>query len=459
MRTTRLAAGTAVVGLATAVAGSTALPGTASAASTRAAASLGARTGSPLHYAVPESDGRYQVSVRLPHTVPADLTVRQQGRRLAVTRTAQTVTFSGTAAAGTLAFDLSRTPRPGTTLAGRTVAVRTVTVRRLALAAAVPVAAAVGVATATPLPTSPGTVDSAPAVHAPVSPGAPASWVSGVWPGGPLDAATTDAFGSYRGARVGIATVYQVRDSWHTIASSTWSVEQYSGWSGRLAIGVPLLPTDGSTTLAQVAAGDHDADFRSFAQMLVAEHREGSVLRLGWEFDGDWQPWAASDPTTYRAAFRRVVGVLRSVIPGATIDWCGNIGPSHVGTPSLQLYPGDDVVDIIGVDAYDTRYNHVHDAASWSYFRTMEGGLDVWHTFAVAHHKLFSVPEWGLDVTGGGDNPYFISQMHAYFTEVAPSLAYEAYFDEAADYIKGSLVGGQNPQAALAYKALWSAAS
>jgi len=323
-----------------------------------------------------------------------------------------------------------------------------------------------------PAPASkPGAASSpVPAAAAAPSPGtrlpAPAAgaWPSGVWPGGALNAAAADAFGRFRGHRVDIATVYQVRDTWADLADNMWAVDQYAGWQGQLSVSVPLVPGDSrdagsAAQIADVAAGRHDAEFRRLAQNLVARGRGSAIVRLGWEFNIPVYPWAATDATTWKAAFRRVVTTMRAVAPGLVIDWCGNSGLSQTGfDPFTSLYPGDDVVDIVGVDAYDNKWQVVRDEASWRTFRTQSGGVDAWVGFARAHGKKFSVPEWGLFVDGGGDNPFYIRKMHDFFAANADVLAYECYFNEPQDYIRSSLSGPtENPAAAAAYAALWGA--
>ncbi|HVU72257.1 MAG TPA: glycosyl hydrolase [Mycobacteriales bacterium] len=283
------------------------------------------------------------------------------------------------------------------------------------------------------------------------------SWHSGVFVGGNTTTGGVRAFASWRGRKVDVATIYAKRGSWNDIAHDTWTFRAFDGFPGRLAISLPLVPDDGSSSLADVAAGKADRYFRSFAQNLVAYHRGGSIIRLGWEFDGDWMKWAAWDPTAYKAAFRRVVGVIRSVAPGVSIDWCGNLGGSHTGHPDFtELYPGDDVVDIVGVDAYDRQWFPVKDEASWKHYRTMSYGLDAWPAFAKAHHKKVSVPEWGLYPSETGDAAFYIAKMHTWFKNHASILAYESYFNEPQSYIHNSLVGpDQNPQASRTYASLW----
>ena len=290
-----------------------------------------------------------------------------------------------------------------------------------------------------------------------------AHWASGAWPGGSIDATAANAFATYRGRALDMATIYQVRDSWDTIAHSTWAEDQYKGFTGTLVIGVPMVPDGNGSgvaagTLADVAAGQHDADFASFAHNLVTLGRGDSVLRIGWEFDGTWTAWAATDANTYKAAFRRIVGVIRGIAPAVTIDWTGDLGGSQVGADDFtQLYPGDDVVDYVGVDAYDRQWYAVTNDASWNSYLSMSYGLNAWKAFAVAHGKKVSVPEWGLYSTETGDSAFYIHKMHDWFAANAGVLAYESYFNEPQDYIANSLTGPvQNPQASAEYRALWS---
>lgn len=294
----------------------------------------------------------------------------------------------------------------------------------------------------------------------PVGPVAPAgvTWRSGVFPGGGIDAAAAQRFASYRGRAVDVAVVYPARSSWSDIATSTWGVDQYKGWAGQLSIGLALLPDKHGGTLAQVASGAHDGDFRSFADNLVAQGRAASVVRLGWEFNGSWFAWSAYDAPSFKAAFRRVVGVLRGEDPQVTIEWCGNAMDTKVGhDPFTQLYPGDDVVDIVAVDDYDDAWAHISDAASFRAWAGRRYSLNDWYAFAQRHGKPFAVSEWGLSVTGQGDNPTYIQGMHDWFDAHASGLAYESYFDEPAKYIAAALDDSTShlPRSSALYAALW----
>lgn len=291
--------------------------------------------------------------------------------------------------------------------------------------------------------------------RAPVAP----AWPSGAWPGGTNDRDAVKAFEVMRRRALDVISTSDQRLHWNDIATDFYGVDRYAGLPGRLSIAVPMLPDDRSSSFADVIAGKHDAEFRSLAAGLVARGRGDSILRLGWEFTGDWQPWAAFDAVAFKAAFRREVAVIRAAAPDILIDWNGNYGPSHVPHTLNELWPGDDVVDIVGVDAYDRVYFHVGDERSWQeYVNRPDGGLLAWYDFARQHGKKLSVPEWALyaDNPSGSDNPFYVQKMYSFFAAHASTIAYECYFNERATYIRSSLIGPvQNPRSAAAYGQLF----
>ena len=100
--------------------------------------------------------------------------------------------------------------------------------------------------------------------------------------------------------------------------------------------------------------------YRKVARDLVTEGRGRSIVRIGWEANGDWFRWNATARTApqYVAAFRHIVGVLRSVAPDLVIDFDISCGVPLRGQKDrlaalTELYPGDDAVDIVGCDTYD----------------------------------------------------------------------------------------------------------
>ena len=253
-------------------------------------------------------------------------------------------------------------------------------------------------------------------------------------------------------------------DSWPSFESdSAWVCASWRG-NGALAlvpamtISVPL--TIQGTPLAEVAAGWHDSSFVTVARSMVSNGWGHSIIRLGWEFNGTWMPWAAgNDPVGYVAAFRHVVAVMRSV-PGAsfTFDWCSAWGPAQ--TRSDSVYPGDDVVDIIGMDLY-SRYYAPADADpvhAWASYLAAPFGLNWLVAFAQQHGKPISIPEWGTGEwyyndggVGGGDNAVFVTSMAAFLR--ANNAVYSDYWDYADTVYNSRVSDGEHPNAGNALKA------
>ena len=75
-------------------------------------------------------------------------------------------------------------------------------------------------------------------------------------------------------------------------------------------------------------------------------------LRFGGEMNGNWTPWGR-DPLAYRRAFRLVHAVVNRHATNVALVWA----PGAVPTYNLDLYyPGDDVVDWVGISLYLVRY-------------------------------------------------------------------------------------------------------
>ena len=103
------------------------------------------------------------------------------------------------------------------------------------------------------------------------------------------------------------------------------------------------------TPLAAVASGKYDAVFREIATTLRVNGFYDAVVRIGWDMNASWVSWAADAKTAgdYIAAFRRVVAIFREVSPSFRICW-SPARDEQVVAPE-KVYPGDDVVDFIGL--------------------------------------------------------------------------------------------------------------
>lgn len=294
------------------------------------------------------------------------------------------------------------------------------------------------------------------------------TWESGVWLGGALDAKTAQAFGRWRGRPVDVLTAYPAYATWEELATSEWHVATWDGLDAKLGYGLPLLPSDEAATLAEVAAGDHDDVWRSIARILVRHDRGHGYVRIGLEANGTWFPWGATAKTAedFKAAFRHVAQVMGAVAPRLEFVFDISCGVPLTGAeedrmaPLERLYPGDDVVDVVGCDHYDSWSLAATDESGWEKSQKPPGGpgLPEVADFARAHGKSFAVPEWGLTSRashGSGDNPYFIERMFAFFYAQRDVLAFEAYFDEPGALESSIFQEPQNPKSAEVYRELW----
>ena len=295
--------------------------------------------------------------------------------------------------------------------------------------------------------------------------------------GVPASAAPGETLGAYAGSAntAGIAafegrlgrTVAHGHDfldkrTWATMLDLSWLAQKWSaaGFANRLVLTVPMIPDEGGT-LAQGAAGGYNAQFRTLAEKLVKLGHGSAILRLGPEFNGSWFPWTMNVPgggARYAAYWRQIVTTMRSV-PGASFkfDWCANAGSAWIAGGARQLeaadaWPGDDVVDYVGMDVYDQSWSadRADPTARWDEFVTQKNGM-AWHAaFAAKHGKPMTFPEWGLvdrtDGMGGGDNPFFVAQMYRWIA--LHPVAYSLYFESRDPNAQYAVFSGRFPSAA-----------
>ncbi|MCA0437726.1 MAG: hypothetical protein M9891_13795 [Austwickia sp.] len=289
-------------------------------------------------------------------------------------------------------------------------------------------------------------------------------YLSGVWVGGQPYADAWHGFGQYRGAPVDAVLGYSDNKSWDAIKHSG-NISLFAKFPGTFVYGLGLLPTrgGGAGSLRDVADGKHDDVWRAVGAGLVKYNRKRSIVRIGFEANGTWFSWGATAETAedFKAAFRRVAGILRESGAEPVIDFdigcgVGLTGDSDHMAPLTKLYPGDDVVDVMGCDTYDDKGTGAGNPAALG--KTGNGpSLKETLDFAKERGKLLVVPEWGLDHTyGPGDHADYITTMYKFFDENADHIALEIYFNEGTTDIKSSLwQPDQNPESAKEYARIW----
>ncbi len=251
---------------------------------------------------------------------------------------------------------------------------------------------------------------------------------------------------------------------WATIDNPGWVCGQWANTKYSLVLSTAILPTN-NQTLAAGAKGDYNAHWKNFGQVMVNRGCGDAILRLGWEFNGKFYPWAAGGKeANYAAYWRQIVDTLRTV-PGQSFrfDWCPLAGVNNAKVENA--YPGANYVDIIGLDAYDTSSVPKSDPSGrWENQLTRYYGLN-WHKqFATQQKKPVSYPEWGLttrvnDDLGGNDNPNYIQNMYNWMKALPASgpasLAYHSYFEDDAADGNHKLMSDQFPNSAKLFKKLF----
>jgi hypothetical protein len=266
-------------------------------------------------------------------------------------------------------------------------------------------------------------------------------------------------FASSTGVAVSVGRTYLPGDSWQDLEGPDGILDPWSAWRAArrdrmLVLNVPMVAPNepplsddaAAALLRQGAEGRFDVHFRKLAERLVARRAADTVIVLGWEMNGTtYSGRCAPDPAAWKRYWRRIVGAVRSV-PGARFrfDFAPVRGAQAVPWP--QCYPGDDVVDIIGMDSYDQRPGR-----TFSDFVHQPYGLQAQADFAAAHGKPISFPEWGL--FDHGDNPAYVRAMYEWFS--THDVAYQSLTDYCPHGVWGC---SANPQAGRVYREVFGGA-
>ncbi|WP_405582950.1 glycoside hydrolase family 26 protein [Streptomyces sp. NBC_01092] len=254
-----------------------------------------------------------------------------------------------------------------------------------------------------------------------------------------------------------VGHTYLPGDLWHNIEGAHGFLDSWAKWrrakSDRmLVLNVPMMERNEANLpdasvrklLRRAAAGAFDKHFEVLAERLVDLGVPDTVIVLGWEMNGiTYTHRCGPDPDSWKRYWRRVVDVMRSVDGQRfKFDFAPSRGMDAIPWP--ECYPGDDVVDIIGMDAYDQPQGlGFDDQVAEPY------GLRHHVDFARKHGKPISYPEWGL--FRNGDNITYMLRMLAWMDEHKP------LYNTITDYCPhGVWLCSDNPRASALYRVLLS---
>ena len=223
-------------------------------------------------------------------------------------------------------------------------------------------------------------------------------------------------------APVTVGHTYLPGHTWADVEGPDSILRPWSAWRSAehertLVLNVPMLvPNEPAldddtvaTLLREGADGAFDDHFRTLAERLVDRGANDTIVVLGWEMNGtSYTSRCGPNPLAWKQYWQRIVTTMRGV-PGQAFrfDFAPVRGAQAVPWP--DCYPGDDVVDIIGMDSYDTGPGQ-----TFAEYVHQPYGLRAHASFAAAHGKPMSYPEWGL--FDHGDNSDYIRAMHSWIS-------------------------------------------
>jgi hypothetical protein len=230
------------------------------------------------------------------------------------------------------------------------------------------------------------------------------------------------------------------------------SVVGFSSWVAQepqlrqLVLAVNLIPSgladvQNPTAWEQAcASGKYDGHATVLGRSLVAAGLQNSVIRLGAEMNGEWEPdfigTKVGEQRLWAKCFdNEVTGLRRATGEHFLIDW----NPNSCWAPYAyaSYYPGNAYVDILGLDQYDVGCLTPYVRLSFGQIANEAFGLTRFEAFAASKHKPMSFPEWGLSTLPAGDDPGFISGLGNTFE--SRDFSFEAYFDSTNGPSPGSL--------------------
>jgi hypothetical protein len=215
---------------------------------------------------------------------------------------------------------------------------------------------------------------------------------------------------------------------------------------------IPLVTWEPHEPLDELISGKHDPMIHMRAQGAKALAAP-IYLRWGHEMNGNWYPWSGAQngngagPAKYIAAWRHVHDLF--VKDGATNVvwiWCPLVDdvPNEPWNHWKNYYPGDDVVDWVGLDAYN--WGTSSSCCRWESFSDLITTLYTDY----AGKKPLIIPEIS-SAEVGGNKAAWIDDLHHSLPTKFPAIKALVWFDinKETDWRIAS-----SPPALAAFKAM-----
>jgi hypothetical protein len=209
-------------------------------------------------------------------------------------------------------------------------------------------------------------------------------------------------------------------------------LEQADLTAGRIPL-ITWKPT--GVSLQAVAGGRDDALLRARGRALAA-YGHPVLLRFAHEPNGDWYTWSedydqgapikGNTAATYVRAWRHIHQVFAEAgARNVSWVWSLNFRDYPAANRAERYYPGDDVVDWIGIDAYNE--GDSVPGSSWTAIGPLIAPLYKMY----ASRKPIMLSEVG-SVAKGGDESRWIESLAADLPHDYPAVKAVVWFDRGA---------------------------
>jgi hypothetical protein len=222
------------------------------------------------------------------------------------------------------------------------------------------------------------------------------SWRSGA-------SCSASGFAGWRGRAMDVHVGFTEHDTWDRMLKH-FRGGYFRGFVRRtpqVVVSLPMMPRSAKRQHAACARGQFDATFRQIGALLVQAGAGNAIIRLGWEANigSDSHPWGIDgtrDIPDYKRCFQREVAALKATAPNLKIEWT-NAKRGSMSVSTLESYPGDQSVDLMGIHYYnntpkivtdrdwEAMYKATHNKGPW--------GLGEWLKAAKARGRKLGIGE------------------------------------------------------------------
>ena len=234
------------------------------------------------------------------------------------------------------------------------------------------------------------------------------------------------------------------------VASAGYACQQVAVIAGQLGIdpskltpllGLPMAGAgqDADTAFKYLASGQGDSMLTKMFQSCAGAGYKAFYIRPGFEMNGGWFSWSVTpaNAADWNAAFAHVADLAHGMTSqGILIEvvWNPNVGPFK--TAVKDQYPGNQYVDVIGLDLYGAPiYNDAAPldpaSAPSDTNLTLAGAMQ----FAAANGKLFALPETG------SASAAFVNNLTQGLLAGKTDIAFVSVWDSDAGGCPGCTIG------------------